>query len=123
MCTHIEANKTPARSALKPQISYDQGLLGGILSGERFQEVMGHPDPTMEGLLAAIYCLGCALGAGVAFVLGDRMGRVGTLRWANVIGKLPSLSHGIVGLPTLQSSSAVLYKPLVSLTGRCSTLG
>lgn len=69
------------------EFGYDQGLLGGILSGERFQDVMGHPTPTMEGLLSAIYCLGCVIGAGVAFVLGDRMGRVGTIRWANVTGK------------------------------------
>lgn len=70
------------------EFGYDQGLLGGILSGDDFQNVLGHPDPTMEGLLAAIYCLGCVLGAGLAFIWGDRMGRVGTLKVANCIGKL-----------------------------------
>lgn len=69
------------------EFGYDQGLLGGILSGDRFREMLGFPGPTMEGLLSAIYCLGCAMGAGLAFVLGDRMGRVGTLTWSNVIGK------------------------------------
>lgn len=68
------------------EFGYDQGLLGGILSGQEFQDMLGHPNPTMEGLLSAIYCLGCAMGAGVAFVLGDRMGRVGTIRWSNCIG-------------------------------------
>ncbi|KAI7554623.1 general substrate transporter [Hortaea werneckii] len=67
------------------EFGYDQGLLGGILSGDRFREMLGFPGPTMEGLLSAIYCLGCAMGAGLAFVLGDRMGRVGTLTWSNVI--------------------------------------
>lgn len=47
---------------------YDQGLLGGILSGDRFQEMLGYPNPTMEGLLSGIYTVGCALGALVSFI-------------------------------------------------------
>lgn len=65
-----------------------RGLLGGILSGERFQDMIGNPSPTMEGLLSAIYCFGCAAGAGVSFALGDKMGRVGTIIWANVVGMI-----------------------------------
>ncbi|KAK3716636.1 hypothetical protein LTR37_006266 [Vermiconidia calcicola] len=39
----------------------------------------------MEGALSAIYCFGCALGALVAFIWGEKMGRVGSMIWANVI--------------------------------------
>lgn len=69
------------------EFGYDQGLLGGILSGETFQEMIGRPNPTMEGLLSAIYCLGCAIGALVAFIWGERMGRVGSIIWANSISE------------------------------------
>jgi MFS family permease len=61
--------------------------MGGILAGDLFREMLGYPNPTMEGLLSAIYCFGCACGAGVSFVFGDRMGRVGTIFWANLISK------------------------------------
>ncbi|KAI7554998.1 Dehydroquinate synthase-like protein [Hortaea werneckii] len=68
------------------EFGYDQGLLGGILSGDRFREMLGEPDPTMEGLLSGIYTVGCAGGALVSFIWGERMGRVGSILWANVIG-------------------------------------
>lgn len=50
---------------------YDQGLFGGILAGERFQETLGHPDSTMVGLVTAIYDIGCAIGAVSAFFYGE----------------------------------------------------
>lgn len=64
---------------------YDQGLFGGILAGERFQEMLGHPDPTMSGLVTAIYDIGCALGAVVAFIFGERIGRRRSVILANLI--------------------------------------
>lgn len=53
------------------EFGYDQGLLGGILTGDNFQNIIGHLTPTMEALLSAIYCLGCVTGPGLAFVFGD----------------------------------------------------
>ena len=47
---------------------YDQGLFGGILAGEYFQDMLGHPGPTMSGLVTAIYDIGCALGAVVSTI-------------------------------------------------------
>lgn len=64
---------------------YDQGLFGGILAGERFQDMLGHPNPTMSGLVTAIYDIGCALGAVVAFVFGERIGRKRSVVLANMI--------------------------------------
>merc|ERR1712157_597663 len=69
------------------EFGYDQGLLGGILSGDRFREMLGEPGPTMEGLLSGIYTVGCAGGALVSFIWGEKLGRVGSILWANVIGK------------------------------------
>lgn len=64
---------------------YDQGLFGGILAGERFQDMLGHPNPTMSGLVTAIYDIGCALGAILAFAVGERLGRKRSVILANII--------------------------------------
>ena len=63
----------------------DQGLFGGILAGERFQDMLGSPSPTMSGLVTAIYDIGCAFGAVVAFVYGERIGRKNSILLANLI--------------------------------------
>lgn len=64
---------------------YDQGLFGGILGGEFFQDMLGHPNATMSGLVTAIYDIGCAVGAVVAFVFGEKIGRKNSILLANVI--------------------------------------
>lgn len=63
----------------------DQGLFGGILGGQRFKDTLGNPDPTMTGLVTAIYDIGCALGAVVAFVFGEKIGRKRSIILANLI--------------------------------------
>jgi predicted MFS family arabinose efflux permease len=63
----------------------DQGLFGGILAGTYFQETLGHPGPTMSGLVTAIYDIGCALGAVTAFLFGEKIGRKKSILLANVI--------------------------------------
>ncbi|XP_014561358.1 hypothetical protein COCVIDRAFT_33698 [Bipolaris victoriae FI3] len=64
---------------------YDQGLFGGILGGQRFKDTLGNPNPTMTGLVTAIYDIGCALGAVVAFVYGEKIGRKRSIILANLI--------------------------------------
>ncbi|GME53024.1 putative sugar transporter stl1 protein [Neofusicoccum parvum] len=67
---------------------YDQGtfgLFGGILAGERFQDMLGNPDSTMTGLVTAIYDIGCAFGAVTAFVFGEQIGRKRSIILANII--------------------------------------
>ncbi|KAK5074629.1 hypothetical protein LTR70_010218 [Exophiala xenobiotica] len=66
-------------------VGYDQGLFGGILAGERFQDMLGNPGPTMSGLVTAIYDIGCALGAVAAFVWGEKIGRKNSIIAANLI--------------------------------------
>lgn len=69
----------------KVLIFTDQGLFGGILAGERFQDMLGRPDPTMSGLVTAIYDIGCALGAVAAFLFGEKIGRKKSIILANAI--------------------------------------
>ncbi|KAL5119564.1 hypothetical protein ACEQ8H_002410 [Pleosporales sp. CAS-2024a] len=64
---------------------YDQGLFGGILGGQRFKDTLGRPNDTMTGLVTAIYDIGCALGAVVAFVFGKKIGRKRSIMVANII--------------------------------------
>lgn len=64
---------------------YDQGLFGGILAGPHFQQMLGHPNATMSGLVTAIYDIGCALGAVCAFLFGENIGRKKSILLANVI--------------------------------------
>lgn len=64
---------------------YDQGVFGGILAGERLQDTLGNPNPTMTGLVTAIYDIGCALGAIAAFAWGERLGRKNSIIVANII--------------------------------------
>jgi MFS family permease len=64
---------------------YDQGLFGGILGGDRFKDMLGRPSATMVGLVTGIYDIGCAIGAVLAFVYGERIGRKKSIIFANVI--------------------------------------
>ncbi|KAF9730530.1 hypothetical protein PMIN06_010168 [Paraphaeosphaeria minitans] len=66
-------------------VGYDQGLFGGILGGERFKNTLGNPNPTMTGLVTAIYDIGCALGAIFAFMFGEQIGRKKSIILANII--------------------------------------
>ncbi|CAK1367713.1 Sugar transporter STL1 [Cercospora beticola] len=64
---------------------YDQGLFGGILGGDGFKTMLGHPGPTMTGFVTAIYDIGCAFGAVAAFFFGEYLGRKKSIIYANII--------------------------------------
>ena len=66
---------------------YDQGLFGGILAGKRFIAMLGHPSPTLTGLVTAVYDIGCAVGATLAFIWGEKIGRKRSIIIANFISK------------------------------------
>ncbi|KAK4898820.1 hypothetical protein LTR27_003551 [Elasticomyces elasticus] len=66
-------------------LGYDQGLFGGILAGEGFNEMLGNPNPTLTGFVTAVYDIGCALGAVSAFIWGERIGRKRSIIVANFI--------------------------------------
>jgi len=95
------------------------GLFGGILAGEGFSAMLGNPSPTKQGLVTAIYDIGCALGAVAAFIWGERIGRKRSIILANFIGtvsrriyrKTNSLSIVIIGaaIQTACYSYAQMY--------------
>ncbi|GAA5995732.1 sugar porter family MFS transporter [Rhodotorula paludigena] len=56
---------------------YDQGVLGGLLTGDPFQRQfpMLTTNKTLQGFTVAVYELGCAAGAVFGFFFGDKLGR------------------------------------------------
>ncbi|POY74681.1 hypothetical protein BMF94_2443 [Rhodotorula taiwanensis] len=56
---------------------YDQGVLGGLLTGRPFQERFPSltTNSNLRGATVAIYEIGCAAGALFGFFFGDKLGR------------------------------------------------
>ncbi|KAL8857570.1 MAG: hypothetical protein Q9178_005898 [Gyalolechia marmorata] len=88
--------KTVTGSALRGSIAticgvafllfgYDQGVLGAVISLPSFRKEFDNPNENLNGIIAAIYDLGCFFGAILAFLTADRWGRKGSLAWGSWI--------------------------------------
>jgi len=64
---------------------YDQGVLGAVIDLDSFRDAMNQPSADLQGIIAAIYDIGCFLGAIVAFITADRWGRKGSIKWGSWI--------------------------------------
>lgn len=70
----------------------DQGVMSGLLTGSAFTTQFPAIDTTdggggsssLQGLVVAIYEIGCFVGAIIAFAFGERLGR----RWTIIVGCL-----------------------------------
>ncbi|KAF7946202.1 hypothetical protein EAE96_009205 [Botrytis aclada] len=56
-------------------IGYDNGLMGGLVNATGFKDTFKNPDPTIVGLIVAIYEVGCFLGSVATSVFGENIGR------------------------------------------------
>ena len=54
---------------------YEQGVFGGIIVGDGFQEYFNEPSPSMTGFVTSVYDLGCFAGAVVTLFVGEWLGR------------------------------------------------
>lgn len=54
---------------------YEQGVFGGIIVGQEFQEYFNHPSPARTGFVTNIYDLGCFAGAILTLAVGEWLGR------------------------------------------------
>jgi MFS family permease len=64
---------------------YDQGVFGAVVSLPSFRRQFNEPSPNTEGVMAAIYDIGCFVGCIVAFLGAERFGRKGSLMWGTWI--------------------------------------
>ncbi|KWU45679.1 general substrate transporter [Rhodotorula sp. JG-1b] len=96
---------------------YDQGVMGGLISLERFLEVFPEcRDPDVAGITVAVYELGCLLGAIWTIAMGDRLGRKNTIMLGMIVmcigAAIMSASFGLAEflntatIPSLQSELA-----------------
>ncbi|KAA8571442.1 hypothetical protein MFRU_026g00540 [Monilinia fructicola] len=56
-------------------IGYDNGLMGGLVNSKGFKDTFEDPDPTITGLIVAIYEVGCFLGSVATSIFGENVGR------------------------------------------------
>lgn len=67
---------------------YDQGVMGGLITGNAFLRVFPSLDTStggsssLQGTVVAIYEIGCFFGAIVALIFGENLGR----RWTILLG-------------------------------------
>jgi hypothetical protein len=54
---------------------YDQGVFSGIVGNQNFLDTFGHPSPALEGIIVAIYNLGCFTGCILSFIFCEKTGR------------------------------------------------
>ena len=76
---------------MRQLFGYDQGVLGAVIGLPSFRTDFNDPSPKLEGTIAAIYDLGCFVGAIIAFLTADRYGRKGSIMrgcWIMVVGTI-----------------------------------
>ncbi|QSZ32045.1 hypothetical protein DSL72_001614 [Monilinia vaccinii-corymbosi] len=56
-------------------IGFDNGLMGGLVDSTGFKDTFDSPNPTMTGLIVAIYEIGCFLGSVATSFFGENIGR------------------------------------------------
>jgi len=54
---------------------YDQGVFSGIVGNPNFLDTFNHPSPGLEGIIVAIYNLGCFTGCILSFIFCEKTGR------------------------------------------------
>lgn len=97
---------------------YDQGVLGGLLTGRPFQSRFPSltTNSTLRGFTVAVYELGCAAGAVFAFFCGDRLGRRQCIMLGMLVLSLGAILQFMVRPPLSRSSAAPRSSPTLTLS-------
>ncbi|KAH6854030.1 general substrate transporter [Chaetomium sp. MPI-CAGE-AT-0009] len=82
---------------------YDQGVMSGIITAPAFNEMFKetYDNPTMQGLVTAIYEIGCLAGAMLILGVGDLLGR----RRAIMLGAFIMLLGVIIQVTAMPTST------------------
>ena len=91
---------------------YEQGVFGGIIVGEDFNEYFNHPSPALTGFVTSIYDLGCFCGALLTLVVGEILGRKRMLIIFTII-----MASGIIVQTAAKSMSYLVWGRFVAGIG------
>ncbi|KAH6663987.1 general substrate transporter [Plectosphaerella plurivora] len=64
---------------------YDQGVLGGLITQPSLLDALGNPSSGFLGTIVGLYYIGCLLGCIVTGLVGNKLGRTGTIFWGSVV--------------------------------------
>lgn len=84
---------------------YDQGVMSGIISAPAFADMFPETrdNPTMQGLVTAIYEIGCLIGAMFILWAADMLGR----RKAMIIGAIIMIIGAIVQVTCFKNTNTL----------------
>lgn len=71
----IHALISVAAATVMCLFGYEQGVFGGIIVGQEFQEYFHNPSPSLTGFVTSVYDLGCFAGALLTLLVGEWLGR------------------------------------------------
>ena len=91
---------------------YEQGVFGGIIVGQEFQDYFNNPSPALTGFVTSIYDLGCFAGALLTLFVGEWLGRKRMLMVFTVI-----MGAGIVTQTAAQSMNDLLWGRFIAGIG------
>lgn len=86
------------------QFGYDNSVFSGLIVAPYFLKTFNNPNATLLGTVSALYNVGCAIGALVAFVVGSYLGRRKTILTGSA-----STAVGVI----IQASSKTIAQLLV----------
>ncbi|KAG2205912.1 hypothetical protein INT46_002532 [Mucor plumbeus] len=88
---------------------YDQGVMSGILVNDRWLNLFGHPNATMQGLVVAIFELGAWFTAYPTSWFMDRIGR----RWTIMVGASIFIVGGVLQTASI-TMTQILFGRLIA---------
>ena len=91
---------------------YEQGVFGGIIVGQEFQEYFRHPSPALTGFVTSVYDLGCFAGALLTLLVGEWLGRKRMLIIFTII-----MASGILFQTGAQSMNHLLWGRFIAGIG------
>ena len=91
---------------------YEQGVFGGIIVGQQFQDYFDEPSPALTGFVTSIYDLGCFAGAILTLFVGEWLGRKRMLIAFTII-----MTIGILMQTGAQSMNHLLWGRLIAGIG------
>lgn len=87
---------------------YDQGVFGGIVINENWQDTFDNPQPGLEGIIVSIYNLGAFSGCVLSFFTGERLGRRMSMWFAMSWIVSPRIRMSMQALRHIQIVGAIL---------------